>query len=293
MRMRMSTAKSYSDDKLEPGDIMTGETVGRVMESTSDKVKVGQSVKYFSGWVSHYKAPAAKLQPVDASFPLSAYLHVLGMTGITAYIGLLRFGQPQRGETVVVSAASGAVGSVVGQIAKLKGCRVVGVAGAKEKCDFCVDELGFDACVSYKAADFKEQLKRACPKGVDVYFENVGGDTLDAVLPLFNKKARMPVCGFISQYNDQDFDTEKMRPDRLAKMLGAILNSRLTVRGFLVFDEQDLFEAAESELKQWFKDGKIKVKEDVANGLETAPKKFSTLFTGGNFGKLLVKVSAQ
>ena len=219
----------------------------------------------------------------------SLALGVLGMPGFTAYMGLLDIGQPQAGETVVVAAASGAVGSVVGQIAKLKGCRVVGIAGGAEKCRYVVSELGFDACIDHRSPDLKQQLAAACPKGIDVYFENVGGAVFDAVLPLLNTRARIPVCGLIANYNDTALPPG---PDRLGLLPRTLLIKRIKMQGFIIFDDYahhygEFF----GEMSQWLKDGKIKFREDVVDGLENAPQAFIGLLEGKNFGKLVVRLS--
>jgi NADPH-dependent curcumin reductase CurA len=210
------------------------------------------------------------------------------MTGMTAYTGLLEIGQPKEGETVVVSAASGAVGSVVGQIARIKGARVVGIAGGPDKCRYVTGELGFDACVDHRAADFPEQLKAACPKGVDVYFENVGVPVFDAVLPLFKPFARIPVCGLIAQYNLTELPAG---PDRVPLLLRNVLTKRLTIRGFIVSDFAAKFPDFIRDMPQWVRQGRIKYREDIAEGLENAPQTFMGLLKGKNFGKQLVRIA--
>jgi NADPH-dependent curcumin reductase CurA len=225
-----------------------------------------------------------KVDPALA--PISTAVGVTGMPGQTAYFGLLRVGEPKAGETLVVSAASGAVGSVVGQIAKIQGCRAVGVAGGKTKCDYVVDELGFDACIDYKEADFPARLAAACPDGVDVYFENVGGAVLDAVVPLLNPGARVPICGFISAYNATNL-ADVRTPEAV---LGALANPP-SHRFFVVTEWLDEFEEATRVLGQWIKEGKLKYRETVEQGIENAPRAFRMLFTGENFGKLMVKVA--
>jgi len=220
---------------------------------------------------------------VDASrAPLSAYLGVIGMPGVTAWVGLLDICQPKPGETVVVSAASGAVGSAVGQIAKLKGCRAVGIAGGKEKCEYVVKELGFDACVDYKAGRLNQDLKAATPDGIDCYFENVGGEILDAVLRRTNAFARIAVCGLISQYNaTEPYGVQTFQ---------AILTNRIKVQGFIVSDRMNLWPGALKDLGDWVASGQLKYRETVAQGLENAPKAFIGLLKGQNFGKQLVKL---
>jgi NADPH-dependent curcumin reductase CurA len=288
MRGRMSDRKSYAKP-LEIGDVITGGVVCQVVASNIDDFPVGTIVSGMYGWQSYAlaKADDNRLFKIDPALaPISTAVGVTGMPGQTAYFGLLRVGEPQTGETVVVSAASGAVGSVVGQIAKIKGCRAVGVAGGKSKCDYVVNELGFDACVDYKAADFPAQLAAACPDGVDVYFENVGGAVLDAVAPLLNDGARVPICGFISAYNTTSF--EDIRTPEM--VLGALANPPVH-RFFVVTEWLEEFEDTARALGQWIKEGKLKYRETVVGGIENAPQAFRMLFTGDNFGKLMVKVA--
>jgi hypothetical protein len=236
------------------------------------------------GWQQYGLSDGKGLNKVDASrVPLPAYLGVLGMPGVTAWVGLLDICQPKAGETVVVSAASGAVGSVVGQIAKIKGCRAVGIAGGRQKCDYVVKELGFDACVDYKAGKLNDDLKAAAPDGVDCYFENVGGEILDAVLRRMNAFSRIAVCGLISQYNA----TEPYG----VKAIQSILTNRIKVQGFIVSDRMELWAKALPDLAGWVASGRIKYRETVTNGLENAPKAFIGLLKGENFGKQLVKLS--
>jgi NADPH-dependent curcumin reductase CurA len=288
MRGRMSDRASYAKP-LQPGDVITAGVVSQVVESNIADYPVGTIVSGMYGWQSYAiaKADDYRLFKVDPELaPISTAVGVTGMPGQTAYFGLLRVGKPKAGETVVVSAASGAVGSVVGQIAKIQGCRAVGIAGGKKKCDYVVKELGFDVCIDYKAADFAAQLAAACPDGVDVYFENVGGAVLDAVAPLLNKDARVPVCGFISAYNATSED--QIRPPEV--VLGALEHPPES-RFFIVTEWIEEFEEATRVLGEWIRDGKLKYRETVVDGLENAPSAFRMLFTGDNFGKLLVKVS--
>jgi NADPH-dependent curcumin reductase CurA len=288
MRGRMSDRKSYAKP-LEIGDVITGGVVCQVVASNIDDYPVGTIVSGMYGWQSYAIARADdnRLFKIDPELaPISTAVGVTGMPGQTAYFGLLRVGEPQPGETVVVSAASGAVGSVVGQIAKIKGCRAIGVAGGKTKCDYVVNELGFDACVDYKAPDFAAQLAAACSDGVDVYFENVGGDVLEAVAPLLNDGARVPICGFISAYNATSFDDI-----RTPEMVLGALDNPPTSRFFVVTEWLDEFEDAARALGGWIKDGKLKYRETIEEGIENAPQAFRMLFTGDNFGKLMVKVS--
>jgi NADPH-dependent curcumin reductase len=283
MRGRMNDTKSYAA-KQELGEVMIGGTVGEVVESKNPKFAAGDKVLGMLGWQQYGLSSGAGLNKIDASrVPMQAFLGVLGMPGVTAWVGLLDICQPKAGETVVVSAASGAVGSVVGQIAKLKGCRAVGIAGGKAKCDYVVKELGFDACVDYKAGKLKDDLKAAAPDGIDCYFENVGGEILDAALARMNAFSRIAVCGLISQYNV----TEPYG----VKNFGSILTNRIKVQGFIVSDRMELWPKALPELIGWVAAGKIKYRESVAQGLENAPKAFIGLLKGENFGKQLVKIS--
>jgi NADPH-dependent curcumin reductase len=290
MRGRMSDAKSYAEP-VPIGGVMEGGTVSQVVDSQFDGLKAGEYVLGYTGWQSHAVVKGEGLRKLDPSLaPLSTALGVLGMPGMTAYTGLLNIGQPKAGETVVVSAASGAVGAIVGQIAKIKGCRVIGIAGGERKCSYVVDELGFDACVDHKAADMAERLKEAAPKGIDVYFENVGGAVFEAVLPLLNNFARMPVCGLIAHYNDTALPAG---PNKAPLLMRAILTKRLTLRGFIVSDfaaQQDDFV---KDVAQWIAAGKIKYREDIVDGLANAPKAFQGLLKGENFGKLVVRVADE
>jgi NADPH-dependent curcumin reductase CurA len=283
MRGRMNDTKSYAA-KQEIGEVMIGGTVGEVIESKNPKFAVGDKVVGMLGWQQYAVSNGTGLNKIDASrVPMSAFLGVLGMPGVTAWIGLLDICQPKSGETVVVSAASGAVGSVVGQIAKIKGCRAVGIAGGQAKCDYVVKELGFDACVDYKAGKLKDDLKAALPNGIDCYFENVGGEILDAALARMNAHSRIAVCGLISQYNvTQPYGV---------KNFASILTNRIKVQGFIVSDRMELWAKALPELIGWVASGKIKYRETVAQGLESAPKAFIGLLKGENFGKQLVKIS--
>jgi NADPH-dependent curcumin reductase CurA len=288
MRGRMSDAPSYAKP-VGVGEVMEGGTVSEVVASNNDGFKPGEIVLAHTGWQTHALSSGAGLRKLDPKLaPVSTALGVLGMPGMTAYSGLLEIGKPQAGETVVVSAASGAVGSVVGQVAKIKGARAVGIAGGPDKCKYVKDELGFDDCVDHRAADFPDRLKAACPKGIDVYFENVGVPVFDAVLPLFNPFARIPVCGLIAQYNATELPGG---PNRLPLLMRNILTKRLTIRGFIVTDFAARFPDFIRDVPQWIKEGRIKYREDVANGLENAPATFIGLLKGKNFGKQLVRVA--
>src|SRR3954468_3656371 len=282
MRGRMNDVKSYAA-KQELDEVMVGGTVGEVVESKNPKFTAGEKVLGTFGWQQYGLSDGKGLTRIDASrVPMQAYLGVLGMPGVTAWVGLLDICQPKAGETVVVSAASGAVGSVVGQIAKLKGCRAVGIAGGKEKCGYVQNELGFDACVDYKAGRLNDDLKAAAPKGVDCYFENVGGEILDAVLRRMNAFSRIAVCGLISQYNA----TEPYG----VKMIQSILTNRIKMQGFIVSDRLELWPKALPELAGWVASGKIKYRETVTERIENAPRAFIGLLKGENFGKQLVKL---
>jgi NADPH-dependent curcumin reductase CurA len=283
MRGRMSAAKSYAKPAAV-GEPMVGGTVGEIVASRNPKFSAGDIVLGYGGWQEYALSSGTALRKLDpAAAPVSTALGVLGMPGMTAYVGLLEIGQPKPGETVVVAAASGAVGSVVGQIAKIKGCRAVGIAGGGDKCRFVTGELGFDACVDHRAPDFARALEAACPKGIDVYFENVGGAVQQTVWPLLNDFARIPVCGLIAQYNSP---TPMPGPDMFS-----VLRKRLMLRGFIVWD----FAAKQGdflrEAGEWVRTGRLKYREDVADGLAQAPAAFLGLLHGKNFGKMLVRLA--
>jgi len=283
MRGRMSQQKSYVKG-VEIGEVMSGETAGEVLESKHPKFKPGDKVTAPSGWQLYWCGKGEMLTKVDATkVPLSYFLGCLGMPGRTAYFGMKDICQPKSGETVVVSAASGAVGSVVGQLAKAWGCRAVGIAGGKMKCNYVVKELGFDACIDYKAGNLFENLKAACPKGVDALFENVGGEIFDTTLRLMNLRGRITICGLISDYNAKE-------PYGL-KNFRAILVNRLTVRGMIVFDWLERYPEANRDLIELVLAGKLKTRESVVEGLENAPKGLIGLLKGENFGKQLVRLA--
>lgn len=288
MRGRMSDAKSYAKP-IEIGSVMEGGTVARVKTSRHPNFKEGDVVLSHSGWQSYAIAKGDNLRKLDPSLaPVSTALGVLGMPGFTAYAGLLTLGKPKSGETVVVAAASGAVGSVVGQIARIKGARAVGIAGGAEKCAFVKKELGFDAVVDHHSANFAAELAEACPDGIDVYFENVGGKVWDAVFPLLNTFARVPVCGLIAQYNQKP--GELAGPDRFPATMRDILTKSLTIRGFIQNEFVAQFPEFYQQAAGWIKDGALRYREDIVDGLEAAPEAFMGLLEGKNFGKLLVKV---
>ncbi len=288
MRGRMSAARSYAKP-VEVGEPMVGGTVNEVVASKHPDFKRGDVVLGYAGWQDYAVSDGAGLRKLDARrAPVSTALGVLGMPGMTAYAGLLTIGQPKPGETVAVAAATGPVGSLVGQIAKIKGCRAVGIAGGQDKCRYLVDQFGFDAAVDHRSKNFPDELRQACPKGIDVYFENVGGAVWDVVSPLLNDFARIPVCGLIAQYNMTELPGG---PDRTPQLFRQVLTKRLTIRGFIVRDFADQAEAFGRDVSAWLQQGKIKYKEDVVEGLENAPQAFLGLLQGKNFGKLLVRVS--
>jgi NADPH-dependent curcumin reductase len=286
MRGRMSAARSYAKP-VEVGEVMEGGTVSRVEASRNKDFAVGDVVLSRAGWQEYAMSDGSGLRKLDPKrAPLSTALGVLGMPGMTAYTGLTIIGQPKAGETVVVAAATGPVGATVGQIAKIKGCRAVGIAGGADKCRYLIEELGFDAAVDHRAPDLPEKLTAACPRGIDVYFENVGGAVWQAVFPLLNDFARVPVCGLIAHYND----TELTGGFPTARLMRAVLTKRLTIRGFIVRDFAAHAAEFERDVAQWVREGKIKYREDVVEGIEKAPQAFMGLLQGKNFGKLLVRV---
>ena len=288
MRGRMSAAKSYAKP-VKVGEPMVGGTVGEIVASRNAKFAVGDIVLGYGGWQDYALSGGVGVRKLDpAAAPITTALGVLGMPGMTAYAGLLDIGQPKPGETVVVAAASGAVGSAVGQIAKIKGARAVGIAGGKDKCEHVKHELGFDECLDHRDPHLAAKLKEACPKGIDVYFENVGGAVFEAVFPLLNTFARMPVCGLIAHYND----TESAAPKWAGHLMRAVLTKRLNIRGFIVSDFAARHADFLREMAAWLKEGRIKYREDVVDGLEHAPQAFIGLLRGENFGKRLVRVAS-
>ncbi len=291
MRGRMSDAPSYAAP-VEVGGVMVGGTVCRVVTSKHPAYKEGDWVLSFNVWQDYAVSDGSDLTPLGKAPTHPSYaLGIFGMPGFTAYMGLLDIGRPKAGETLVVAAATGPVGATVGQIGKIKGCHVVGVAGGAEKCRHAVEVLGFDACLDHRAPDFAEQLAKACPKGIDIYFENVGGKVFDAVLPLLNTKARVPVCGIVAHYNDTALPAG---PDRLPSFMGSILRKRINVQGFIIFDDYaHRYDEFFSEMSSWFAAGRVKYREELVNGLEAAPNAFIGLLEGRNFGKLVVRVGAD
>jgi NADPH-dependent curcumin reductase CurA len=282
MRGRMNAGPSYAAN-VAIGQVMVGATVGEVVESNNPGFQPDDSVLGYFGWQQYGVSNGADLRTVDAkAVPLSAYLGAVGMPALTAWWGLIDIGAPKAGETVVVSAAAGAVGSIVGQIARLKGCRAVGIAGGKEKCDLVVKDFGFDACVDYKGGNLAKDLRAAAPKGIDIYFENVGGVVLETVALQLNPFARIPFCGLISQYNEP-------RPHGLDNLVMLLIN-RVKLQGFIVSDYATRSDQATKELAQWVSTGKIKYRETIANGIESAPHAFIGMLKGANIGKQLVKL---
>ncbi len=286
-RGRMREAASYAAP-VGLGEVMTGGTVGEVVKSNHPAFSVGDIVEDRLGWQEYAIGGGPSLRKVDPKMaPISTANGVLGMPGMTAYFGLLEVGRPKPGETVVVSAASGAVGQVVGQIAKIMGCRTVGIAGGPAKCAFAKDALGFDACVDYKAEkDLDAALRMTCPDGVDVYFDNVGGVVSDAVLRSLNFFARVALCGSISQYNAS-------APEMGPRLLGSFVGKRVSMRGFIVSDFADRYGPARRQVVEWIRAGRIQYREDLVEGIEKAPRAFIGLLRGENFGKLLVKLGAE
>lgn len=290
MRGRMSDAKSYAAPVPIDG-VMEGETVAEVMVSNNPDYVSGDIVLARAGWQSYGLSDGSGVRKVArGSVPISTALGVLGMPGLTAYAGLKNIGMPKEGETVVVAAASGPVGSAVGQIAKIRGARAVGIAGGAKKCAYLIDELGFDAAVDHRAPDFAEQLAKACPDGIDVYFENVSGKVFDAVFPLFNQFARMPVCGTIAFYNATSFPEMETHVPALMR---AVLTKRLRIQGFIVYDFASDYPDFARDMAGWIADGRVKYREDIVDGIEQAPEAFVGLLKGKNFGKLVVKVGAD
>ena len=291
MRGRMSDAPSYSPP-VEIGAVMVGGTVSRVEQSNHPDFKPGEWVLGYSGWQEYELSDGNGLVKLgeNPSHPSWA-LGVLGMPGFTAYMGLLDIGQPKAGETLVVAAATGPVGATVGQIGKIKGCRVIGIAGGAEKCRHAVEVLGFDQCLDHHAADFDAQLATVCPQGIDVYYENVGGKVFDAVLPLLNTAARVPVCGLVSGYNATRLPDG---PDRLPLLMATLLKKRIRMQGFIIGqDYGHRIKEFQDEMGRWVQEGKIHYREQVTDGLENAPEALIGLLEGKNFGKVVIRVAAD
>jgi len=288
MRGRMSDAPSYAPPVALDAP-MTAQTVSVVEASQHPDYRVGELVVANVGWQDYGLSDGRDLVRIDPTLERPSWaLGVLGMPGLTAYVGLLDIGHPQEGETVVVAAATGAVGSVVGQIAKLKGCRVVGVAGGAPKCAHAVESLGFDACLDHREPQLRERLAAACPKGIDVYFESVGGEVLYAVLPLLNVGARVPLCGLIAWYN---LAKPPAGVDRTPALLSTVLRRRITIQGFIIFDHYRRFPAFVRDMREWLRAGRVRYREEVIEGLESAPRGLIGLLEGENFGKRVVRVS--
>lgn len=291
MRGRMDDRKSYAPP-TPIGGVMEGESIARVMASRSSKFNEGDLVLCYSGWRTHAIIDAQYLRPLDPRIdPITTALGVMGMPGFTAYVGLRNIGKPQPEETVVVAAASGPVGSMVGQIAKIHGARAVGIAGGPQKCAFVKDQLGFDAVVDHRAPDFAHRLAAACPSGIDVYFENVGGAVWKAVMPLLNTFARVPVCGLVAHYNNAEVAQHASGPDLMPVLMREILTRSLTLRGFIQREFIDQRPQFLDEASAWMRDGRIRFREHIVQGLEHAPDAFIGMLDGQNFGKLLVKVA--
>lgn len=292
MRGRMSAAKSYAAS-VELDAVMGAGTVCRVETSNHPDFAPGDWVLAYSGWQDYALSDGGDIKklPADALGHPSWALGVLGMPGFTGYMGLMDIGQPKPGETLVVAAASGAVGSVVGQVARLKGCRTVGIAGGKDKCRYAVETLGFDVCINRRDADFAEQLARACPDGIDIYFENVGGTVFDAVIPLLNTSARIPLCGLIANYNMHELPDGK---DRLPFLQGLLLRKRIRMQGYIItLDYGHRYDEFLQVMGPWVSAGKVLMREDIVDELENAPQAFIGLLEGSNFGKLVVRVGGD
>jgi hypothetical protein len=285
MRSRISGIRTYAEP-VNIGQVMVGGTVGQVVQSKNPKFQVGEIVEGYWGWQEYGVSNGDKLRKLDPNLaPISTALGVLGMPGMTAYFGLLDICKPQPGETVVVSGAAGAVGSLVGQIAKIVGCRAVGIAGTDKKVAWLVSELGFDSAFNYKNTEnYVAALKELCPNGVDCYFDNVGGSITDAVFPVLNPKARIGVCGQISQYN-------ALKPEPGLRILVYLLTKQARAEGFLVYQFADRYSEGITQMAQWMKEDKIKYREQIVEGIENTPKAFIGLLTGDNTGKMLVKVA--
>ncbi len=288
MRGRMNEGPSYAPP-VALGAVMTGQTVSVVEASGVPGFKVGELVVANVGWQDYGVSDGRDLVKIDPAMARPSYaLGVLGMPGLTAYVGLLDIGQPQSGETVVVAAATGAVGSVVGQIAKIKGCRVVGIAGGAQKCAYAREELGFDECLDHQAPELPQRLAAACAKGIDVYFESVGGAVLYAVIPLLNVGARVPLCGLISWYNLEKLPTGV---DRTPQLLLTTLRQRVKIQGFIIFDHYRRMGAFQQDMRGWLREGRVRYREELIEGLENAPRGLIGMLKGENFGKLVVRVA--
>lgn len=291
MRGRMDDRKSYAEP-AKIGDVMPGESISTIVDSKHPEFKIGELVLADTGWKSHAIAQGHEVRRIEAhSLPVTTLLGVLGMPGFTAYAGMKAIGKPSCGETVVVAAASGPVGSLVGQLARIEGARAVGIAGGPRKCAYLKEELHFDAAIDHSSPDFSAELAAACPQGIDVYFENVGGRVWQAVLPLLNRFARVPVSGLVAQY---DGGPEANSAGTLAATMRQILNQRLHVQGFINYDfAKQYYGAFVHDVTKWIAEGRVKYREDIVDGLENAPRKFIGMLAGQNFGKLLVRVGVE
>ena len=288
MRQVMNEVGPVYAKSVPLGEPMPGGTVNRVVHSRHPKFRAGDLVLGNAGWQEFALSRGTELLPLGNTDQPSLALGGLGMPGFTAYVGLLDIGRPRKGETVVVAAATGAVGAVVGQIARLKGARVVGIAGGADKCRHAVEELGFDVCIDRHDPAFASRLAGACPSGVDVYFENVGGPVFDAVLPLLNIGARVPVCGHIADYNEA---APSNGPNKLPLVMAALVQKRIRMQGFVILDHYaDRFDGFRREMGEWVDAGRVKLRENIVDGLENAPAAFIGLLQGRNFGKLVVRV---
>lgn len=289
MRGRMNDAKSYATP-VKIDEVMTGQVVGEVIESNLNEFEPGDFVLSGSGWQDYAISDGSEVMNLGKSPELPSWrLGILGMPGYTAYAGLLQIGEPKPGETLVVAAASGPVGATVGQIAKIKGCRVVGIAGGPEKCDHVIETLGFDACLDHRADDFASQLRAACPDGIDIYFENVGGKVLYGVLPLLNPFARIPVCGVVSWYNLTGLPEGL---DHGPAIMSTILKMKVKVQGFIIFDSfpKSLYGDFVRDMTVWLAEGKVRYTEQIVEGLENAPNALNDVLLGNSFGKMVIKV---
>ncbi|MBB6146788.1 hypothetical protein HNQ77_004769 [Silvibacterium bohemicum] len=289
MRSRMDDRKSYADP-LKIGEVMRGESVSTVLASKNSAYHAGDFVLAHTGWQTHAVLSGDSVRKIDPQLaPVTTRLGVMGMPGFTAYAGMMAIGKPARGETVVVAAASGPVGSLVGQLAQISGARAVGIAGGSTKCAYLRSELHFDAAVDHLAKDFDKALASACPSGIDVYFENVGGRIWHSVLPLLNRFARIPVCGLVAEYDGNNSDLAR---DYLPATMRQILNQRMVIQGFLNYDlAERYYDDFIKDVSAWIAEGKVKYKEDIVEGLENAPQAFIGMLAGRNFGKLLVHVA--
>jgi len=284
--LRGKISGRHMSGAVQPGEVMAGEAVSRILVSRKDGFMPGQFVAAHTGWQQYSAVDAAEVRIVDPKLgPLSAFLGVLGMPGLTAYAGLLRLGEPKENDVVVVSAASGAVGSLVGQIAKIKGCRVVGIAGAAEKCEWVRNVAGFDDCVSYKTGNLRQKLDQSCPEGIDLYFDNVGGDTLLTAMERLRIGARVVLCGLMAQYN-----LDEVPPGPNPAFL---IRARATARGMVVYDHEDWRDRMVRDVSRWMKQGHVHFLEDRVDGIENAPEAFSRLMRGDNIGKSIVAVGAE